>query len=150
MSESQINDNPAPVDRHGDAERNEARRRAAQLVKAHLGQTSRLPNLGAELAAQVSEGSVELYNRLKPRDPIDSMYCTTIVALQNAIISSFARATRREEHLGEAYKGVALFIETVAVRESRRALMEHIERRQEIVNELMHRYGLEPHNKGEG
>ena len=87
-----------------------------------------------------------MYKRLKPRDPVDAMYCTTIVALQNAIISSFAEAAisrDRDEHLAQAYEGVALLMETVSVRENRRALSEDT-CREEVLNELIRRYVVTP------
>jgi hypothetical protein len=122
-----------------DAERNESRRRAGRLVQLHLHETSRLPGLASELATHIREGSVEVYNRLKPQDPVDSIFCTTIVALQNAIISSFAKATisqNRDKHVGQAYEGVALLMDIVAVRENRRALIEDT-RREEVLDELV-------------
>jgi hypothetical protein len=148
MPEDQISLQTAPHERNDEdeAERNEGRRRAGRLVQLHLHQTSRLPRLASELATHISEGSVEVYKRLKPRDPVDAMYCTTIVALQNAIISSFAEAAisrDRDEHLAQAYEGVALLMETVSVRENRRALSEDT-CREDVLNELIRRYVVTP------
>jgi hypothetical protein len=114
-----------------------------QLVKIHLLESSRLPHLAAERAAQVTAGSIDLYNRLKARDSIDSIYCTAIVALLNAIIGSFENApisSDRDEHLRRAYEGLALLTNLVEVRENLRALLNDADRREEVLNQLLSRY----------
>jgi hypothetical protein len=113
-----------------------------QLVKMHLRETSRLPRLGAEYAALVTDGSIDLYNRLKARDSIDSIYCTAIVALLNAIMSSFANAPTaadRDDHLRRAYAGLDMLTKLVDVRENRRALLNDAGRREEVLNQLFNR-----------
>jgi hypothetical protein len=135
------------ADRRSDTERLESRQRAGRLVQLHLLQTSRQPHLAAQPAADVTEGSVAVYNRLKPRDPVDSMYCTTLVALQNAVMASFTEATtsrERNEHLARAYEGIALLTDLVAVREDRRALITDTERRNEVLDQVMRRYLTDP------
>lgn len=130
---------------HRDPESDE--RRSSRLVQLQLLETSRLPHLAVERAVQVTAGSIELYNRLKARDPVDSIYCTTLVALQNAVMASFAEATtsrERNEHLTRAYEGAALLMESVAVRESRRALIEDSDRREEVLEQLVKRYVSDP------
>ena len=126
-----------------EAARNESRQRAIRLVQLHLQQTCGMPHLAVEQAAHVTEGSTDLYNRLKARDPVDAIYCTTLVALQNAVMASFAEAALsrgRDENLARAYEGVTLLIEAVAVRENRRALIADTERREDVLNQLMLRY----------
>jgi hypothetical protein len=131
------------TDMRSEAERNESRQRAIRLVHLHLQQTCRMPYLAVEQAAHVTEGSTDLYNRLKARDPVDAIYCTTLVALQNAVMASFAEAALsrgRDENLARAYEGVTLLIEAVAVRENRRALIADTERREDVLSQLMLRY----------
>ena len=121
--------------------------RSSRLVQLQLQETSRLPHLAAQRAADVISGSIELYNRLDPRDPVDSIYCTTLVALQNAVLSSFAEAAtsrERNEHLKHAYEGLALLNEAVAIRESRYALIDDTHHRESVLNQLMKRYASEP------
>lgn len=117
-----------------------------QLVAFHL-QSSAPSCLGAELRRTVINGSIDLYGRLKVRDPIDSIYAMAIVAMHNAVMSSYAEAARYsktedEHHLHRAYEGTALLIDLVAARENRRALLDDPKRREEVLQELMRRYGL--------
>jgi hypothetical protein len=147
MSKSSLTEKPPTLHKtsiHRDPVSNG--RDCRRLVQLQLQATSRLPHLAAAPAADVTSGSMELYNRLDPRDHVDSMYCTTLVALQNAVMASFAEATtsrERNEHLAHAYEGIALFIEAVSDRESRRALIDDTRRREDVLNQLIKRYASE-------
>ena len=145
MPQDQTGANKLPLDVER-REREESGRRAGRLIQLYLQHTSRLPRLAAHPANDVIDGSVAVYDRLKPRDSIDAMYCTEILALQNAIMSLFADATisrDRDQCLRQAYAGIAALMEAVAVRENRIALKGN-PRRQEVLDELMRRYGAGP------
>jgi hypothetical protein len=115
-----------------------------ELVAFHLRETAPLENLGVAWSDKVSSGTVDLYNRLKPRDAVDSIYCMSIVAMANASMKFYSVATRRmeSESLDRAYEGTARLMELVTARENRRALLGDPNRREEILEELVKRYGL--------
>jgi len=117
-----------------------------ELVTFHLLQSSPLGYLGAEPRRTVINGSIDLYRRLKARDPIDSIYAMAIVALHNAVMSSYSEAARcsktRGEDLDRAYEGTALLIELVTARENWPAVLDDGDRREEVLQELLRRYGL--------
>jgi hypothetical protein len=126
MPQDQTGANKLPLDVER-REREESGRRAGRLIQLYLQHTSRLPRLAAHPANDVIDGSVAVYDRLKPRDSIDAMYCTEILALQNAIMSLFADATisrDRDQCLRQAYAGIAALMEAVAVREPNRSQRE--------------------------
>jgi hypothetical protein len=116
------------------------------LVGFHLHQSAPLANLGVETREKVSAGTVDLYNRLKVHDAVDSIYCLSIVALLNASMHAYDEATwsskNRDESLERGYEGTALLMDLVTARENRRALLEDRSRREEVLEQLMQRYGL--------
>jgi hypothetical protein len=75
---------------------------------------------------------------------VDSIYCMSIVAMANASMKSYSMATRRtdSESLDRAYEGTARLMDLVTARENRRALLEDRNRREEVLEELVKRYGL--------
>jgi hypothetical protein len=127
-----------------DAEPPRGLRPSDHLVTFHLHQSAPLGNLSAERGAKVSAGTVDLYNRLKVRDAVDSIYCLSIVALLNASMNSYSEATcsskNRDENLDRAHEGTALLMDLVTARENRRALLEDRSRREEVLEELIRRY----------
>ena len=126
---------------------------ARWLHKGGIGPAGRAPSarLASDPTHDVLVGSVAVYDRLKPRDSVDAMFCTQLVALQNAIMSLFAEAAISrdgDQCLKQAYAGLATLREAVATRENRVALKGDA-RRKEVLNELMRRYGsLPPKNSG--
>jgi hypothetical protein len=149
MKEAADGTNPtldsAEIAKLANSERKADPRAVMKLVKLHLVGSSRLPHLAVGPAAEATAGSIELYSRLRARDSIDSIYCSAIVALLNAIMGSFAEAPLgrdRDDHLARAYEGLALLTNLVEVRENRRALLDDTQRREEVLNELMSRYAL--------
>ena len=110
----------------------------------HLHQSSAISNVGAEVSAKISGGSIDLYNRLKPRDSIEAIYSSSIVALYSALMKSYGEAALsarvRDENLDRAYEGTALLVELVTAFENRRALLGDPKRREEALQALMMRY----------
>lgn len=50
-----------------------------ELMDHHLNQSLRTSHLGLEPRSRVINGSVDLYNRFKARDPVESLYAGAIV-----------------------------------------------------------------------
>ena len=126
------------------------------LMGHHLNGSLRTSHLGPEPRSKVQKGSVDLYNRLKVRDPIDSLYAGAIVALSNALMSAYGDATygsqsSRDENLRRAYEGTALFIDLVTAFESRRDLKDGSdpERRAKMLQDLMMRFDLAANSRAE-
>jgi len=106
------------------AEQTEARP-ADNLMKFHLQRSLPISHLGPEPRSKLINGSVDLYNRLRVRDPIDSLYAGAIVTLNNALMSAYGEATygpgsSRDERLRRAYEGTALLIDLITTFENRR------------------------------
>ena len=118
------------------------------LMKFHLQQSLATSHLGLEPRSRLINGSVDLYNRLKVRDPLDSLYAGAIVALNNALMGAYGGATygsssSRDENLRRAYEGTALLIELVTAFENRRDLkLPNPDLRAEVLQAAMRRYGL--------
>jgi len=110
----------------------------------HLHQSSAIGNVGAEVRAKISGGAIDLYNRLKPRDSIEAICASSIVALYSALMNSYgeaARSTReRDENLDRAHEEATLLVKLVTAFENRRALLGDPKRREEALQALLMRY----------
>jgi len=116
------------------------------LLGFYLRHVASRSNLGAQLAAKVVDGGIDLYKRLNPRDTVDSIYCLAIIAKLNMVMKLFDESTwiskDRAEHLHAARQEMHLLMELLTARENRSALLGDRKGREEALEKLWQRYGL--------
>ena len=116
------------------------------LVNFHLQQVAPRAGLTSDLSQKAHAGTVDLYNRLKARDAVDSIYCRMIVAVLNSSMRAYDEArlgSRREEKLQLAYERTEFLMALITARENRLAVLEDRSGREKAIEQLMRRYGLD-------